>query len=87
MALPRGRTEYRQENTTPGSRFTAQILRTSKQGIKPFYQPQRIIKGTSILDVRSHILKRSLTSASTWCGLYMGLHCVDRSLYLWQKFN
>ena len=64
MAFPRGVTEYRQEATT-GSRFTAQILRTSKQGIKPFYQLQRIIKGTSILDVRSHILKRSLTSTST----------------------
>ena len=86
-ALPRGGTEYRQENTTPGSRFTAQILRTSKQGIKPFYQPQRIIKGTPILDVRSHILKKSLTNASTRYSLYMRLHRVDRRLYLWQKFN
>ncbi len=44
MAFPRGGTEYRQENTTPGSRFTAQILRTSKQGIKPLYQPQACFK-------------------------------------------
>ena len=60
MAFPRGGTEYRQE-TTAGSRFTAQILRTSKQGIKPLYQSQGCM----------HKRNRHLVDNSSVCVCYL----------------